>query len=314
MPKHVQVSPVPPEEYFEALRFVAAGASRDELADVRCAVLEKIVSARGSDAAQLWWGRRGRRCVAAAIVVPSPGRVGMLFACRPDAAGVETPVLMQVVRAVSLAALVSGRAFVQSLVEPDAGGEIAVLTGAGFECLAELIYIRLDLARLPAPSGQSALVWRRCGEFDEDELGRVIDDTYRDSLDCPGLAGIRSMPDVIAAHKVSGQFSPDSWWIVHLPAEPGRQSAAAGCILINDAGLQAADLVYMGVVPACRGRGLGEAMVRGAADRVRQRGIRTLTAAVDAGNVRARRIYDRLGFVGTHRRLAYMLVPPAKGS
>ena len=249
--------------------------------------------------------------MAAAMVLASPGHIGMLFASPLDAPGVEADVLARVVRAVSLEALAGGELFVQSLAEPDAVERISMLAAAGFECLAELIYLKLDLGATPASTGRSDLVWRSYGLFDEDELGRVIAETYEGSLDCPGLVGVRTMADVIAAHKAGGHFRPDSWWVVHLAADSGK-GPAAGCILVNDANPLAAELVYMGVVPRRRGRGIGAAMVQGAAERVRTRGIKMLTAAVDAGNAYARRIYDRLGFVETQRRLAYMIAAKNK--
>jgi GNAT superfamily N-acetyltransferase len=130
----------------------------------------------------------------------------------------------------------------------------------------------------------------------------VIAGTYEESLDCPVLCGLRELSDVLASHRASGVFSPETWWIAYIS---GR---AAGCVLVNGSGTGAEDmdLVYMGVVRDFRGRGLGRAMVRRAAGWARRHRRAALTVAVDALNVYAKAIYDRQGFRQTVRRLAYM--------
>ncbi|MHC4982397.1 MAG: GNAT family N-acetyltransferase [Planctomycetota bacterium] len=307
MAKEPQIEPVPKRRRNEALRFIAAGGSRDAVADAQAEALDRILRAAGRGASRLWWGRRGRHCVAAAMVLDSPGRVGMLFSCPVDVPSVDVDVLAEVVRAAALDGLARGRAFVQSLSDPEAAHKAAMLVAAGLEPLAELVYLKLDLSSLAGRGEAGKLTWRSYREYGEDELAQVIAATYEGSLDCPRLTGVRSMADVIAAHKTSGRFSPASWWLVG-PAGGEGQGSAAGCILVNDIDPLTAELVYMGVVPACRGRGFGEAMVQGAGRRVAGRGIKTLTAAVDAQNVYARRLYASQGFVETHRRLAYVML------
>lgn len=304
MPKDAHVGPVPPEGYAEAVQFIASGGGSDALASAQAALLDDVLSKRGAGARLLWWARRARRCVAAAVVVLSPGRIGMLFSCPVEAPGVLAGELAEVVHGVSRGALDRGAAFVQSLTDPAVAQWAPVLAAAGFQRLAELIYMRLDLSAAAADEAPG-LVWRSYGEFTEEELSRVIAASYGGSLDCPRLAGLRTMHDVIAAHKRSGKFTPESWWLVHLA---GGGHSPAGCVLVNDVDVTTAELVYLGVVPACRGRGLGAAMVQGAAAQVRRRGTQAMTLAVDVENIYARRIYERLGFVETQRRLAHMLV------
>ena len=45
-------------------------------------------------------------------------------------------------------------------------------------------------------------------------IAALIEATYRDSLDCPALAGLRHIEDVMAGHKAAGLFSPHRWLLL----------------------------------------------------------------------------------------------------
>jgi len=96
-------------------------------------------------------------------------------------------------------------------------------------------------------------------------------------------------------------FFPGGWWLAACPND-----TPAGCLLANDAADErAVNIVYLGVVPACRGQGLGAAMLRQAESVARRRGKLALTLAVDARNTYAQRLYVRAGFVQVARRVVY---------
>jgi ribosomal protein S18 acetylase RimI-like enzyme len=301
MQQEAQVEPVAPAAMREAVLSLAGGQRRDVSAELRAEGYERMIEQAGGRH-RFWWARRGGRCVAACLIVPSPGRVGIVFHSPSQAPGVDGGCLAAVVRESSREALDDGLSFVQSLVAPGRGGDVAALTAAGFERLAELIYMRLDLAAAVPAADDEGWLWRDCRPFDAAELAATITGTYEDSLDCPALCGLRELSDVLASHRASGVFNPETWWIAYIS---GR---AAGCVLVNDSGTGAEDmdLVYMGVVRHFRGRGLGRAMVRRAAGWARRNRRSALTVAVDASNVYAKAIYDRQGFRQTVRRLAYM--------
>ncbi len=302
MSRQLHIQPVPTRRRRRALRFAAAGAEGGLLAEARAAMLEELLGARDGEAV-VWWGRRGRRCVAAAMVLQSAGRVGMLFFSPAEARGVEAEALPGVIAAASAAALDAGSALVQSLTLPEGAGETAALRRAGFERLAELLYLRRDLLAADIGPEPDGITWRPLEDAGEAAFGDVIARTYEGSLDCPRLSGLRTISDVIAGHKADGTFRPEGWWLAERDGEP------AGCILVND-GRGGAEIAYLGVVPAHRGRGIGAAMVRHAARQARGRGRRGLTVAVDARNTFARSVYAREGFREVQRRLAWLLAPP----
>jgi len=76
---------------------------------------------------------------------------------------------------------------------------------------------------------------------------------------------------------------------------------------------EACELVYLGLSPAERGRGLGARLVRLAQAAAAARGARRLLLAVDRDNAPAVRLYERTGFTacGTKAALIYDTRPRA---
>ena len=280
-----------------------AGASDDGLAAIRAEALKALLRTRGQYPPRLWWARRNRRTVATAMVIDSPGRSGILLHACPDSAGVEGEALAETVAAASRDALQHrGLAFVQAMFDPHQTAEMDMVQAGGFEFLAGLVNMKLELTTF-TPSWQKAgLEWRRFGEFSEGQLADLIAATYDGSLDCPRLSGLRGMSDVLEAHKACGVFHPASWWMVVVEATP------VGCVLVNDSvSGQTGEVVYLGVVAAHRRRGVARAMVRRAADDAYRRRHTALLLAVDEENHHAMRLYEEEGFRQTHRQWAFFM-------
>ena len=141
---------------------------------------------------------------------------------------------------------------------------------------------------------------------DEETIGRLIEETYVSTLDCPELENIRSWRDVIDSHKASGRFDPRGWIIASLKGQ------LAGLALVNRMTARpACELVYMGVSPAFRGKGLGRVLVQRALEATLLLDADTLTLAVDTRNKPALKHYRRCRFTATDTRDAYF-VPPAQ--
>jgi ribosomal protein S18 acetylase RimI-like enzyme len=226
----------------------------------------------------------------------------MLLHSPVDGPRVERAALRQVIEDISVEALGSGLSLVQSLLDEGSGADGDVLAEAGYRHLADLAYLRLGLddqawASESGGGGLSTVSW---GGFTSEQLAEVVSRTYVDSMDCPGLSGLRRVEDVIAGHQASGTFTPETWWLVYRGDEP------AGCILINRTSGLSAEVVYLGVVPEHRRSGVARAMVRLASSRLSSEGLVQLTLAVDTRNAPARRLYAGLGFEETSRRVAYI--------
>src|SRR5207302_922390 len=117
-------------------------------------------------------------------------------------------------------------------------------------------------------------------------FARAIADSYQSSLDCPDLNGVRDIKDVIAGHKASGEFDPAGWFVLLEAGEP------RGALLLSHVPrTDAAELVYIGLVPSARGSGLGDLLMRQALWAVAAMRLARLTLAVDSRNDPALKLY-----------------------
>ncbi|WP_442937722.1 GNAT family N-acetyltransferase [Nonomuraea sp. SBT364] len=64
----------------------------------------------------------------------------------------------------------------------------------------------------------------------------------------------------------------------------------------------AGTLWQLAVLPALQSRGLGTLLIRAAEQRIRNHGLSTAELAVEDGNLRARALYERLGYVAYGRK------------
>ena len=203
----------------------------------------------------------------------------------------------------------------QSLLEPREKEALAALRLSGFMQLGDLAYLRRPLTSSPpgtsvsTPNGvqvrtvaqmeASGVSW---GEID-DRLIEALDRSYVDTMDCPELCGMREPRDVLESHKAVGRFDPTLWWV----AEDAEGPQA--CLLLSPCPEQeTVELVYLGLAPAWRGRGLGATLLnRGLAELTRRAfpGSGTprqidaaggVTCAVDTRNTPAMRLYRKAGF------------------
>ncbi|MBM4018644.1 MAG: GNAT family N-acetyltransferase [Planctomycetes bacterium] len=199
-----------------------------------------------------------------------------------------------------------GARLIQVLVEPDGSGPLAdALRRAGFATLAVLAYLRRAVLpeerHLPLPAG---IAWRHYWRLRRGQFARTIAATYEQSLDCAGLAGLRTVDDAIATHRATGRFCPRAWSLAVVDGEP------AGVVLLNN--LQGrGEVAYLGVVPSSRRRGLGEVLVCRAVRDTAAMNLPQIGLAVDVSNTAAMRLYEKTGFREIRRRTAYF-IPAAR--
>lgn len=245
-----------------------------------------------------------------ALAVPGAGRTAMFFTTTP-APGPECAELSEVVLAAGGAA---GERLGQALLEPDETTIAESLTLAGFTRLADLAYLRMTLpsqraasqtapAPLELPPGVEATTWRA---GDEEDLIAALDRSYIDTLDCPELCALRTTRDTYESHRATGgagAFDPGLWWIVRVNGAP------EGALLLSPCPEQGhVELVYLGLSPVLRGRGVATALLRHGLDTLarRTRPERMVTCAVDQRNAPAKRLYASAGFREFAARSAYV--------
>ena len=169
----------------------------------------------------------------------------------------------------------------------------------GFRRVAELLYLQARRAAgssRPPPAGLRLACVRA---QTHDRFIAAIAETYQHSLDCPALNGLRDMNDVLAGHKASGEFDPALWVLLceHVPGHAGGATgvggAAAACVAHGVLLLSkmppgdVVELVYLGLTPAARGRGLGDLLLKEAMATVAAQGVSRLSLAVDSQNAPA---------------------------
>lgn len=203
------------------------------------------------------------------------------------------------------AALAAGRhraRLIQALTEPGGASPLArALEQAGFDRLAVLSYMRRPIRAedryLTPPPG---LEWRLYSFFRHRLFAGTITATYADSLDCPKLSGLRPVSDTIETHKRTGTFSARTWRLAMAGGEP------LGVGLLNE-NQGRGDLVYLGVVPAARHRGIGRAILERAIRDTAEMDLPQMGLAVDVSNTPALRLYEGAGFREIRRRLAWFV-------
>ena len=225
------------------------------------------------------------------------------------------------VTAAVLDATATGVKLVHSLLAKDQLSEALWLTGGRFENVAELLYLVCPRARFASRESHAELAFEPMGERGctiEDHklirLAAIVQRTYEKSLDCPVLQGVRSINDVIAGYKATGEFDPSRWFLVR---RPNRQGDIGCLILTAHQRERRAEIVYMGVVSQERGRGVGLQIARHAqwlASQVTsaEKSSKELILAVDAMNLPAVRLYEKAGFECRARRSLFLRVVKSK--
>jgi len=148
--------------------------------------------------------------------------------------------------------------------------------------------------------------WRPFEATLESEFRSVLQATYTGSLDMPELEGARALDDILESHRTAGRFVAERWQLGRILGKP---EAAAVLLLAEVPGRNVWEVVYLGLTPAARGRGLGLAVVGHALELARGR-VPWLELAVDLRNTPARRLYEAAGFVTRGRRAVHLVIFP----
>jgi mycothiol synthase len=196
--------------------------------------------------------------------------------------------------------------------EPEGRSALARAIGrAGMERLAVLASLRRKVTEADArTAGPEEIVWKRWTPWRRRKFARTIARTYEGSLDCPAMAGLRTAEEALATHRATGVFRAGAW---HLAMEaraghgsPRRAREAVGIVLVSEVEGRG-DIVYLGVVPEARGRGIGRALAAQAIRDTARMGLPALGLAVDTANEPAVRLYAQAGFKEVRQRLVWFV-------
>ena len=322
LPQAVRVGP--------DLELSAASRLVPEAAGPRTQAARRMISAaavHGIDLSLMWatverassgkFARASQVCLA----VPGAGRTVMLIVSGP-AAGNESRELAERAACINAACdhFAAGRSgrdvrLAQALPEPSEPWAAQAFRESGFLHVGDLAYLRRPLwpaLQVTEPTWPDGVTVRTIsgsapGDPDRPLLLQALNRSYEDTLDCPELCGLRSTEDILESHRATGIFNPRLWWLVLMNNEP------QGCMLLSRCpDHNSVELVYLGLSPALRGKGLGRRLLELGLARLAVIPADHITCAVDLRNVPARRLYERLGFRDFGKRIAMVrpLAPP----
>ncbi len=138
----------------------------------------------------------------------------------------------------------------QALLEPGDDLIRRIFESRGFMRMAELIYLHAAVRRARAPPLPPGYAVRHYSTQTHAMFAAAILESYQDSLDCPGLNGVRGIEDIISGHKASGEFDPAHWFVLcHRGSNSGIEQPHGVLILSRLPRGDTAELVYLGLVP-----------------------------------------------------------------
>jgi mycothiol synthase len=251
--------------------------------------------------------RRGRLLFCLLPVI-SPGRTALLLASPAPSAASEVAAAAELIERLCVEMRDHGILLAQSLLEPPDSAAQSLFASQHFAVMSELIYVSGEPRRKQtAPPLPPGMQWLTYSLASHELFRQTIASTYEQSLDCPGLNGIREMEDVLAGHKAAGEFDANLWRLLCRPGSAGKDPTPLGVLLLSSIPLaDAIELVYLGVAPAARGQALGDLLVKQALATVAERKLSRLTLAVDSQNSPALQIYYKNGLVRVGRKVAMM--------
>jgi mycothiol synthase len=270
----------------------------------------RFVIARGVDINDLKLAEQNGRVQWAILPVVSPGRTMLLFGSTDRVREHEQRCAGRLINEVCATFARRDIHLAQVLVEPGNYPARRLFNHCGFSDLAELLYLQTVVRSAPPATLPMGMSWETYSPLTHQRFVQTIQQTYEDSLDCPALTGLRNMEDVIASHKASGEFDPNHWFLLY-----DKQTPIAVLLLAKAPRTDAMELVYLGLTPAARGRGLGALALRKAMRVTQEQDASRLTCAVDAANVPALKLYYRHGMerVGSKQAMIRDLRPLIRG-
>lgn len=274
-------------------------------AESRARQIEQLeeAEARGESVwPHIWVARRGDVLAGAAAAHVRAGGTAVVWPAQL-AAGLPAEMGRALVAACVASVRLREARTAQCLLDSDVGDEAQQVRGAGFERLTDLLYLvwTVDGAPAAGESQCSQLELVRCGPEQQLRLAGIVGQTYVGTRDCPQLNEVCDAASALAEYGGGCENQAERPWYI---ARHGGKDV--GCLLLADhADEDLCEVVYMGVVPAMRGRGWGGMLTRHAQRIAAARGRKRLALAVDVENAPALRVYFEHGFSVWARRSVF---------
>lgn len=310
MPGDFTIGPCEPADLRAALTLVLRTLPADQRAPLVDSLAKLQDEPLGAFQALLV-AKQGDALAAAVWGQPQPGKGCSLWPPQAESGEPSTELTSALIQRVTAIADKAGVSITQTLAEHRHGPLHRALVACGFVDLAELRYLQWrPQTHHPAPLSD-AVEFAPFDERRQNRLERLVSRTYQGTLDFPELDGARNVADVLHGYKAVGEYDPTLWKYIR----QGEQDVGV-LLLAEHPESRQLELVYVGVTPEARRRGLGAAAVAEAQRVALDRGAQRLVLAVDARNEPAQDIYRRAGLREWARRHAYLRrngAPPPVG-
>ncbi|MSQ97169.1 MAG: GNAT family N-acetyltransferase [Gemmataceae bacterium] len=281
------IEPLRPEDWSAAMLLAFARVPEAERGE-RAQQCVNLLAAGRLDPRGVWVARRAGKPVGVQVCVPLAGSTCLFWL--PTA---PNGVAARLVQAGLDHCRSLGCKVAQALAHADEIAHTGPLLRCGFRPTTRMHLLEHDLRNL-IDEPTAPLRFEAFRPSLQAAFAATLQRTYEGTLDCPELNGARTMDEILAGHRGQGRFHPDFWWLAYEGAEP------VGVLMLAELpdGLTW-EVAYLGMVPECRRRRLGRAMMLHALDALRAQPVARLTLAVDTRNEPALRLYRSLGFVET---------------
>ncbi|MEI8372372.1 MAG: GNAT family N-acetyltransferase [Planctomycetota bacterium] len=306
-PPPPRIAELSPDQEDIGLRLVLGGLAESQFLQ-EVAMLRALVQRQPLSGYRVWGAFRAEEMTGSLLIQTQPGRTAVIWPPQ-IVAGEPQETVCQLLRAGLKHLPQLGIRMVQALLPTDVGADAKSLVAVGFRYLSDLLYLVCLADEFPTSPPCLKLQFEPYAPTRHARFAELVDATYKDSLDCPAVNGVRSVDDVLQGYRATGHFDPERWFIIH------HQSEEIGCLILTDYPENAIwELIYMGLLPTARGRGLGVEIVRHALWLAGQASRNRLVLAVDAANGPALRMYAAAGFQAWDRKSVYILVLNENGS
>ena len=297
----VRFEQVRPARQREALAVLMTGEP-DET-DVSVDHFLNYLREQGGSLDDLWVALRADQILAATAILPSAGHVGMVFVSPLNNLS-HINLVGDLIATACTWAPSKGAKLLQAILDPDQVPEQSALKRAGFRSLSNLVYMQLSPLRdVPvALSLENGIAIEKYGPGTRSKFEAGILKSYQETLDCPSLVGLRTIDDIIAGHMAAGEHHPELWYVLSHGEDP------VGVMLLSMLpNRRSAEVVYLGLSPGYRGRGLGRRLMEFGISEVARRGARSMLLAVDDQNPPAKKLYESMRFTPYSRKHAMIM-------
>jgi mycothiol synthase len=241
-----------------------------------------------------------------------PGNTAVLWPAKLDVGENISPTAERLTAAAIGALDAAGVAMTQVLLPAQDSPDALPLQTAGFRYLTDLVYLTCERDRFATSPESAAPLEFEPYEFTQrGRLTALAQQTYQETLDCAALGDERDIEDVVDGYLATGKFDPHNWFFVRAALGPPGDVNDIGLLLLTEhpASIHI-ELIYMGLVPAARGRGWGRAVVEQAQRIARHSNADRIVCAVDAQNLPALAVYRDTHFEVWDRRSVFLRFLP----